>query len=68
MKAEVENLSTEESALLSVDEEESAAALLRQLDLEETQLDALHADLRQSLTPQSAPFKVRRFEKNETYD
>jgi hypothetical protein len=47
-----------QSSLLSADEEASAAALLRQLDMEETQLDALHTDLRQSLTPQGTPTKV----------
>lgn len=38
-----------------VEQEQSAAALLEQLDLEEMQLHALTADLRQSLTPLSTP-------------
>jgi len=43
--------------LLSAADEASAAAMLLRLDLEETQLDALRTDLRQSLTPQSTPSK-----------
>ena len=46
-----------EAVMLSADDEERAAALLRQLDLEEAQLDSLTADLRLSLTPNGTPCK-----------
>ena len=46
-----------EAALLSADDEERAAALLRQLDFEEAQLDSLTVDLRLSLTPEGTPCK-----------
>jgi hypothetical protein len=44
-----------ECSLLSADEEDRAAALLRQLDFEEAVLDALASDLRHSLTPKGTP-------------
>ena len=46
-----------ECSLLSADEEDRAAALLRQLDFEEALLEALASDLRLSLTPTGTPCK-----------
>jgi hypothetical protein len=50
-------LISNESSLLSADDEDRAAALLRQLDFEEALLEALASDLRLSLTPTGTPCK-----------